>query len=346
MMKKTLWLVTLMFSGFVNAASAAGDKVCYPTSGSPVVQSYSISKTLSAEDNQPNSLLLNNYAISTGQSITFTCNCDSPSENVSHWWSSATNYPVTQDGNYSWQQLTPYLAASVEIYIYNSTGGERNANYHTIPFIGVTNNTVQSCSMNGNAASGSQGTVSLKIIKPAVGHIAFNGIVAKLWHYRKPNYINQADPPEGIVNLNLNFDVPNGCTLLPGSTMNVDLGTNIQTDFTGRIYPESPKSYTPKTFELQFDCDFSSDALDVVLNGVIDSQGMGFATSNPDVSVIITDDKGTIIKPNQFAGIVTVGDTTTSTRLILKAYPSNAGSSGVPTPGFYDATVTILLSYD
>lgn len=347
-MKNVLLLFVLVMCGYMTMAMAAGDKVCYPSSGSPSVLQYNATTSLTADQNKAGSIILSYLSVlAGGGAVPFTCNCDSPTSSMVHWWSASSTFPVTQDGQYSWLQLTPSLQASVEIRILGSTGGPHNSAYHPIPFTGVANDYSEPCAMSGSASSGARGTITLRVIKPAVGHIEFNGKIASVWHYRKADYINEADIPEETINLSLVLDVPSGCVLLPGSTMNVDLGNNIQTDFKGQTYPEGPKSYTPRSFGLQFDCNFSTNALDVVLNGIVDGKGSGFGTSKDDVSVIVTNDEGKIIPPNTLAGTVgLVGDENISTKLILKAYPSNSGSQGVPASGAYNATVTILLSYN
>ncbi|WMY72964.1 fimbrial protein [Buttiauxella selenatireducens] len=341
-MKKIIALLVIVL-GYATNGFAAADKVCYPSSGTPGKQNFTIAKTLTKEENMANAVLVDKESTTSSGSVSFTCDCTSPNTSVSHWWSTQGMFPYTSSNGYSWQQLSPFLAASVELYIYNSGGN----NMHAVPFTGISNKVSEKCGMSGSAASGSRGTVSIKIIKPAVGQINFNGTVAKMWHYRKANYINPADPVEMMVNLNLNITVPEGCTLLAGSTLNIDLGSQTrQTQFVGQPYPEPPTSYTPRAVNLQFDCDFANAALDVVLSGNADDQGQGFATSSPDVSVIVTDSNGSIIPPNTEAGKVNVGLSTITDTLKLKAYPTNSGSEVAPNAAPYTATATILLTYE
>lgn len=344
---KKLFLLSAALFCYSTTSYAVDDKVCYPTSGTPTKQSFQITKTLSKEENVANATIVPRTATTSSGSTNFTCYCASPSTSVAHYWSSMAMFPYTTVSGQNWQQLTPNLAASVELYIYNSTGGPVNTDQHPVPFTGVTNRTSEKCGMTGTAASGSKGFVSVKVTKPSVGNITFNGPVAKMWHYRKGSYINPADPVEVVVNLNLNITIPGGCTLLQGSVLNIDLGGQTrQTQFVERPYPQAPSSYTPRAVDLRFDCDFANAAMDVVLTGDTDEQGKGFATSSPDVSVIVTDSSGTIIPPNTTAGNVAVDATSISSTLKLKAYPTNSGSQAAPEAAPYNATATILLSYE
>lgn len=346
-MKKIVLLVVMLFC-YVKSGFAYDDKVCYPTSGTPTKQSFQITKTLTKEQNTANSTIVPRTETTSTGSTSFSCYCTSPNATMVHWWSARAMFPYTAVSGQYWQQLTPNLAASVEIYVYGSTGGPVVSSYHPVPFTGVANISSEKCGItNGNATSGSRGAVSVKITKPSVGNITFNGPVAKIWHYRKANYYNPADPVEAVVNLNLNITIPGGCTLLQGSVLNIDLGGQTrQTQFIDRPYPSAPSSYTPRPVDLKFDCDFANSDMDVVLTGDTDEQGKGFATSSPDVSVIVTDTNGTIIPPNTQAGSVSIDATSISSTLKLKAYPANSGSQAAPEAAPYNATATILLSYE
>ncbi|MBF7993696.1 fimbrial protein [Rahnella laticis] len=352
-------LGSLLYSGFCHAY---GDKVCYPTSGAPAVQDFSITKTLTKAENAPgspsdiNDNLISFQSTTGGGGIPFQCDCTNPNATMVHWWSSVAMYPYTNAGTkrYSWQQLSPYLSASVRIHINGNNTGTGGGGDNVVPFIGAPNNSNETCVVagaGGTASSGSTGDVSIKITKAIVGEARFDGPVAKIWHYRKANYLNQADPVESIVYLHLLLTAPDGCTLLPGGTMTVPLGQTKQGQFTGQVYPQPPKSYTPRRVDLQFDCDFASSAsLDVVLSGSADDKGQGFATSNPDVSVIVTDGGGAILPPNKTVGSVKTGGalvngSAKTSVLSLRAYPTNSGSKPSPAAEDFDATVNILLTY-
>ncbi|HAV1831919.1 TPA: fimbrial protein [Enterobacter hormaechei subsp. steigerwaltii] len=128
--------------------------------------------------------------------------------------------------------------------------------------------------------------------------------------------------------------------------INVDLGQNIRaSQFRGQAYPQPPKSYTARNVDLTFDCDFSNADVDISLVGTRDTQQQGFASSSPDISVIVANQDGTIIPPQSNAGYVTVGSDKVSNTLHLKAWPPNSGTAATPEASSYTATATIMVPY-
>lgn len=347
-MVRTFNLLLFMFPAF---SYAYGDKVCYPrgvtsgVAGSAYTQSFSVTQSLNSEENVAGTVIVDRTATTGSGSVPFACSCDNPTEVTSHWWSSQALFPYRSDNLGHWQQITPNLEANVEMYVYNSSGGLINGNFHSIPFRGITNRVNEACETTGTAATGNKGMVTVRMSKPHVGSIVFSGPVAKVWHYRKPNYLNISDPVMVTINLNLNISIPGGCTLLPSSTMQVELGNIRQSDFSGQPYLSPPKPYVPATFDLKFDCDFNHGELDVVLVGHMDNYGQGYSTSNEDISVIIADSLNNVLPPNSIAGGVSVNTDTSTSTLSLKAWPTHSGNSDVPAAGTFNTTATIQLSY-
>ena len=341
----------LLLSLLPTLSYAYGDKVCYPTgstagvAGAPYNQGFSVTQSLNSEDNVEGAVIVDRASTTGSGSVPFTCECDDPDVSVSHWWSSQAMFPYTSDSQGHWQQITSNLEANVEMYVYRSSGGQTQSNYHSIPFIGISNNSNQSCSLTSSAGTGNRGTVTVRMSKPHVGNIVFSGLVAKVWHYRKPDYLNTSDPVMVTISLSLNISIPGGCTLLPGSTMQVELGNISQSDFSAQPYPNPPTPYSPATFDLKFDCDFAHGELDVVLVGNVDEHGQGYSTSHEEISVIIADSFNNVLPPNSDAGDVSVNPDESTSVLSLKAWPTYSGSGNAPTAGEFDATATIQLSY-
>lgn len=339
LLKQCIYLTLLAPS--LSYAFEYEDKVCYPGYGSAYPQTFSITKTLATEDNVAGAIVVPRTSTTGSGRVPYDCYCDNPTAQVSHWWSSQNIYPYTTEGDGHWQQITPNLEANIEMYVWNS-GGD---NYHSVPFIGISNNVQESCDRTGTASTGNTGKVTIRMAKPYVGDISFNGLVAKIWHYRKANYVDYSDPVMVSISLNLNITVPGGCTLLPTSTMTVELGRTNQSEFSGVPYPAAPTSYSPSTFDLKFDCEAPYGELDVTLLGEADSQGQGYKTSHGGISVIVADTGNTILPPNTVAGGVTVDEGLTSSSLKLRAWPTYSGSSSAPEPGKFEAIATIQLNY-
>jgi hypothetical protein len=339
---RTLCTLLLLCSAYGHAYS---DKTCYPSSGSPYVSTFTATGVVAADKNGSGKSIFNDTQ-NINQSVTYKCYCSNPAGYSFLYWTGTSDYPATgQYGNRL--QITPEMQINVESFIYTNTSG---GNYFDIPFSpadGARSQSTNSCGTADRSAKGAtQVRGNIVVTKPVIGNISFHGVVGKVYLRRDANPPLPTDPPMVVLNMDIELTVPDACTVRPGGVINVDLGQNIrQSQFRGQAYPLPPKSYTPRSFNLMFDCNFSNAAVDVILTGNRDTQTQGFASSSPDVSVIVTDSSGNIVAPNTLAGDVVVGSDSTSTTLHLKAYPTNSGANPVPEASNYTATATILLSY-
>ncbi|RJT32586.1 fimbrial protein [Rahnella woolbedingensis] len=332
-------LVILLFCSF--QCHAYSDRACYSASGTPTVTTYNAEKTISTKKNVAGSVVYQGSAQNVGKSFTYSCECADKTGYAFLYWSGVSDFP-SASANYL--QITPEFKAGVNSFIYTNTSG---GNYYSIPFSGITSQFTSPCDeSNKSTKSAIQTRIDLIITKPFIGNLSFHGVVGRVYLSRSASAVNQADPPVVVINLDLELSVPDACTVRPGGVITVDLGQNIrQGQFRGQNYPLPPKSYTPRSLDLTFDCNFSNADVDVTLTGNKDAQQQGFASTRPDVSVIVTDDEGKIISPDSFAGDVNVKADKSSTTLHLKAYPTNSGEHAIPEAGSYSAAATILLSY-
>lgn len=336
--------LTLLLLFIAGHSYAYSDGVCYPSSGSPQRLNYNVTKTITAPENIAGAIV-DSHSGGTG-SFLFSCDCSSPSSMALQYWSSTALYPaVVIDGN-NYLEISPELKVKVAPYIVVDPA-RRTRGAFSIPFSNVVVNESSSCGAVNQPTESLGGFVGeVRITNPIVGELSFSGPVGQIYMSRNSEPVNPTNPPMAIVYLDFNFTAPNNCIVRPGGVINVDLGQKVRpSQFKGRPYPQPPSSYTLRGVDLTFDCDFSNADVDVSLAGNPDPQGQGFASSSPDISVIVTDDKGTIIPPQSAAGYVTINESKVSNTLHLKAYPTNSGSEAVPQVSAYTATATIQLSY-
>jgi type 1 fimbria pilin len=332
-------LLSLLFSG---SAHAASDRLCVPDDGASQIQ-YNVTDAFNSSENEAGNIVIYRTQQDSGGRRTFTCTCSNTNASVLHYFSAQSPFSYYAADNLQWLKVNPSFSTAVEIYVYNSTGGSVQNNYHSVPFTGVTNNVSADCNTTGSASTATKGKVSVKLEKRVVGTLAFNGTVARVWHYRRPNYVNPSDPVSAIVNLKIDVEVPANCALRAGSVLTVPFGTLQSSQFNGVTYPNPPNNFTPKPVDLAFDCDFSSEILSLQLNADQDAPGQGIKVQGrTDLSVIITDEDGTVLPPNQKAGEVVVDSDMKTSTLHLKAHPSNP-SATLPTPGEFTATAVIQL---
>ncbi|MBB1200721.1 hypothetical protein EGM70_10500 [Enterobacteriaceae bacterium 89] len=335
-LKSIKWLcLSLLCWSFM--AHAYDDKVCYPTAGTPAVLDYNLTKSLTKAQNTANNNMISD--IDLGGTTQYTCECDDANAQMVHYFSASSPLPTVMIGNSKYFAITKNLWARVQIYIDSPSPN----NYYEVPFTGIANQWTEPCSRTGNDAAARKARVSLYVVHPMISGAEYHGTIARVWHYRKPGYINEADPVETVVNFDINLTVPDKCTLLPGSVLNVDLGSLRPHQFKGKAYSEVPDSYTPKNFNLKFSCTISNATLNVDLIGNEDAHNQGFATNKPNISVIIKDKDGNIIPPDGRAGSVTIDANKNSSTLVLNAYPTTDGV--IPSLGEFSTTATILMSY-
>lgn len=333
-------LCLLMLASFYS--NAYSDGACYNSSGSPVVSNFTVDSVVAPEHNKAGELAYSGSQ-NDGKTLNITCSCSSPSSASYYYWTATSDFPSI-DSQYL--QLTPELKIVAETWLYSDYLNSGGGNYQSIPFAAMRAGPRGACGVS-NKLTGDAYPVrmTIDITKPIMGHASYHGTVGQVYLRRDANPVAPGDPPVSILNLDLDLTVPDNCTVRPGGVINVDLQSVRQGQFKGQAYPLPPKSYTPKSFDLTFDCNFSNADVDVTLLGTGDKQLQGFASSNPDVSVIITDNDNNIIPPNSYAGGVTVGSDQSTTTLHLKAYPTNLGKNAVPGASNYTATATIQLLY-
>lgn len=332
----------LMFFIFSSSAHADSNYLCTPDLGHTVVN-YNLNDAFNSSQNIAGELIVNRKEIDTnGVERPYTCKCSGYSGSALHYFSSQSQFGyITEDGR-RWLKVKPEFVVAAEFFIYQSTGGtDPSGNYHSVPFTGITNNVTEPCNFQGSAVTATRGLISVKLKSRVVGELKYSGEIAKVWHYRRSNYINVSDPYVAAVNLNLDVEVPAKCALRSGSVLTVPFGTLQASQFDGVTYPNPPKNFTPTPFDLAFDCDFSSEILKLKFLGDATESLQAIKVNGDDnLSVVILDDAGDIFPPNVKVRELPVGANMKTPILRFSAYPT---AYTRPKSGPFNATAVIQL---
>ncbi|MFI3014246.1 fimbrial protein [Klebsiella aerogenes] len=266
--------------------------------------------------------------------------CDQPNSASGRRFTATSPLPESSnDGTRTWYRVNEYLDTAIKI---NAAG------LRYVPFANVY--TARGNDANGNSqmTAGASGVIDLKIVRPFVGTTSFNNIhIADLFLSHKSGVYS----PNPIANIYLNgtVAVPQNCTVNAGTIISVNLGTVYASDF--KAPGEKPVNYTPKSFSFPVQCNYGASLANLTLriDGTASADNSNALQSdNPDVGVIVTDDHGTVLAPNNLNSALPlhlnqVGDDNYTTTVTLEAYPVN--TTGTP-PAEGTFTTLALLRVD
>lgn len=274
----------------------------------------------------------------TGRSI--PVKCDTPNSVSGRRFTATSPLPVSvNDGTRTWYRVNEYLDTAVQIYA-------KGLRY--IPFSNLYTASGNDSSGAGQLTVGSSGVIDLKIVRPFVGTTDFNNIhIASVYMSHKSGV--NSPVPIAEVYLTGTVAVPQNCTVNAGTVISVNLGTLYSTDF--NHVGEMPDSYSPKSFTFPVQCNYGASLANLTLRvtGTASAdESSALQSSNPDVGVVITDNNGTTLVPNDSSSNVPlqlnqISADDYSTDVTLKAYPvSTTGKA--PEEGTF--TTLALLRID
>lgn len=265
--------------------------------------------------------------------------CDQPSKASGRRFTATSSLQVSSnDGTRTWYRVNEYLDTAIQIYVMG---------LRYVPFTNVYTAQANDASITQMTA-GASGVIDLKIARPFIGTTSFDNIhIADLFLSHKSG-VYSPNPIAGIY-LNGTVSVPQNCTVNAGTIISVNLGTVYASDFENP--GEKPVNYTPKSFSFPIQCNYGASLANLTLrvDGTASaSNSNALQSDNPDVGVIITDDNGTILAPNNLSSSLPlqlnqIDDDNYSTTVTLEAYPVN--TTGTP-PAEGTFTTLALLRID
>lgn len=266
--------------------------------------------------------------------------CDVPSSISGRRFTATSPLPVSSnDGTRTWYRVNEYLDTAIQI----SAKGLRY-----VPFSNVYTASGNDSSGTPQMTAGSSGSIDIKIVKPFVGTTTFDNIhIASVFMSHKSGVYSPT--PIAEVYLSGTVVVPQNCTVNAGAIISVNLGTLYASDF--KHAGEMPANYTPKSFSFPIQCNYGASLANLTLRvtGTASADNSNALQSdNPDVGVIVTNDNGSILTPNDLQSAVPlqldqVDSDTYTTTVTLEAYPVST-TGNVPAEGTF--TTLALLRID
>lgn len=266
--------------------------------------------------------------------------CDTPNATSGRRFTATS--PLVEssnDGTRTWYRVNEYLDTAIKI----SAKGLRY-----VPFSNVYTASGNDSNGNTQMTAGTSGAIDLKVVRPFVGTTSFNNIhIADLFLSHKSGVYSPT--PIAEVFLSGIVSVPQNCVINAGTIISVNLGTIYASDFT--TPGEKPANYTPKSFSVPVQCNYGASLANLTLrvDGTASADNSNALQSdNPDVGVIVTDQNGTVLAPNNVNSSLplqlnAVDDDNYSTTVTLVAYPVN--TTGKP-PAEGTFTTLALLRID
>lgn len=266
--------------------------------------------------------------------------CDTPNATSGRRFTATS--PLVEssnDGTRTWYRVNEYLDTAIQIQA-------KGLRY--IPFSNLYTASGNDANGNTQMTAGTSGVIDLKIVRPFVGTTSFDNIhIADVFLSHKSGVYSPT--PIAEVFLSGIVSVPQNCTVNAGTIISVNLGNIYASDFTSP--GEKPANYTPKSFSVPIQCNYGASLANLTLrvDGTASADNSNALQSdNPDVGVIVTDQNGTVLAPNNMNSSLPlqlnpVDDDNYSTTVTLEAYPINTTGKS-PAEGTF--TTLALLRID
>ena len=333
-----IWRMMLFLAGCLTAAGCFAAP-CTNANGTPSTVDYDLTDTLTAAQNQAGETIM----LTRNQDIDVQAVCPQGSSPGSQTYRSyVSSLPVVEtDGSWKYLQLdTQYLEGAMEIrdssvgsfyppQDYILMGADTNVNLG-LPF----------------HVHDSDLVFKLKIVKPFIGTL--NIPLQNMFSV----YVTTTNQ-DSLVNVVYNIvysgtiTVPQSCEINAGQTVLVDFGSLYSGDFTHA--GEKPINIRAKTFRVPVKCSGvdSHVNLSMSLQATPDTHfTQSIASDNPDVGVVVTNEQGTILTPNDPASVVPfVTDDAGSANLTLQAYPVST-TGNTPDEGKFTSLANLLVEFN
>ncbi|WP_455424519.1 fimbrial protein [Dryocola sp. LX212] len=343
MLKMIKIILFVLFASFAQQGFAT-TYVCYNPSGATYLTVNSGVTQVTTTDNVVGFIKDPAYSWSSLGTYVLHCGCSAGSEHAYFWvFTARMLIPDSGDG---WYSVNDYLDIKQRI----SVSGQLK----DVPFTnlngGVASDDNHVCGYDqtmANTATGNSGNFALRIKKPFIGTVNLGVIpVSELYSCLSNDGLC---PTSGVAPVQYKITgtvvVPQNCSINAGTQVVVDMGKFYSGDFS--TIGQKPERYTPKTFTIPIKCnDISASAnLTLRIQGTA-SAGVPSAlqSDNSDVGVVITDDSGTPLIPNDTGSVIpfTLNDGYES-NITLHAYP--VGTTG-NTPALGQFTTLAYLRVD
>lgn len=340
-MNKLFVFITLLWC----SATWAGS--CQTITGSPHVYTYGfgVKNITDPSQDAQGTLFQNAYTWNLGGRFDAICSCSGTYKGV--YYTTETTLPLGHnDGSHQFYKINDYIEISSDVYI----GGGIN-DYRPVPLHALWNQDPGTSQCNVNTgkkefAAGSQGRLSLYISKPFIsGSYIINTQVFSLYGTTSATDTFSGNPLSTVY-ISGTITVPQNCVINSGKIVSVDFGTLYSGDFT--TAGEKPRGAIEKTFNVPIKCtNIGAPAnLTLRIQGTADAHNtQAIATNNADVGVVVTNESGDVLTPNNSSSVIGfVTDTTGNGNVTLKAYPVST-TGNTPAEGVFTALAYLRIDF-
>jgi fimbrial protein len=313
--------------------------VCQNVNGTPSAINYDLSTTLTAAQNQPGATV----QLAKSQEVNVQATCPAGTSSTGRTFRSYTTPFTVVETNGPWQYLKldpDYLEGAMEIqdsaagtiyppvdYVY--MGYDKNVNTGT-PFYIRDSNLL----------------FKIKIVKSFIGTVNIPpkdmfSVYVTTTH----------DDPLSQVVYNITYSgsvtVPQSCEINAGQTILVDFGTLNSGSF--KHAGEKPEGVRTRSFNVPVKCSGTTSQVNLSMRVQATPDphfSQAIASDNPDVGVVVTNNQGTALTPNDIASAVPfTTDDTGAANIMLQAYPvSTTGET--PEEGTFTSLASLRVDFD
>lgn len=345
---KTVLSAGLLFAGNVNAYV---DFVWYPDSGTKTFTYDMGSKSISdPEQNRAGKVVVTHDAFKISGTYYGTCKsgCTGATAN-NHTFFTAKVPDLPEVGvrdGLTFYKVTENIAVAMEIKTrINSTTLVNKA----VPYTDIDNGLATEFTVSKAFATGTEGTISLMILKPFIGTTTIPPtVVARLWGTLNPSYHDES-AILSQVSLTGTVVTNQTCDFTTGKVIKVDFGKIMLPD----ISAKGPVSGREKLINLDIKCTNISDgvAIKMKLNGDVDTNDAKYLkTTNADVGILISEADTSLpispaggVFPASGSIVKDYSDYTSQLGSVkLNAVPVNS-SGRKPAQGSFSATSTVTI---
>lgn len=330
-----LFIVLFFVSGKLLAAG------CIPTAGT-VNYNYNMGDVpVSSSYNVPGTLLPGIFNWDLGSPYSMTCSCQGVTVTPLYYTSEVPLPPGHAANFYS---INDYLDVSSYVWI----AGFLNQ-YVQTPFKDVSNNHYLPCEggqwYNPNITAGSKGKLTLYVKKSFVSSVVIPSTLIIRLSGTKDLAVPATSP---MANLYFSGSVtaPQSCTINAGTMINVDLGSIYSSEI--NTVGQPPVGYTAKSFNVPIKCSNTGGGANLTLrlegthSALVNS---ALQSDNKDVGVVITDNSGNPLIPNNLSSVVSFNlDSSENATVSLKAYPVNT-TGNIPDEGRFTALSLLRIDF-
>ncbi len=338
-----------LFSGNALAASDWGP--CSPV-GAAHKYSAVIDKTVTdTSQNSTGREIPDFYSWNLGTSYQALCECPDDNSSKPTWFKALSPLDVGHQSNgEQFYKINSHLEAKIEVFISGNT-----YRYFTVPFTAANNvGNRAGCDVNPSSQifySGNQGKISLYIAHPFVGSMIIPEItITDIYATKKQGVFGAS--PIAHVTLSGKIDVPQGCDMPAGATLDIPFGEFQSHDFKGRA-GQMPDGATKIRKTLTFECLNVSDGIKIYisLEGNANANNPNAVDlGNPDIGAVIEGANNNILIPNNNTSLeaLNVGPLMNNSRsatTTIYAYPIST-TGQMPAAGDYSGIATMRIQVE